>query len=84
MFNNSVFHFSVNTKEWFKNSAIRAIKTVAQTAVGMLTGNMVGIMDVDWIAVASVSVMAGIVSILTSIAGIPEVPNTLSKTDSEQ
>ena len=60
-------------KNWLKASAIRAIKTVAQTAVGMLTGSMVGLMEVDWIAVASVSAMAGIVSMLTSIAGLPEV-----------
>ena len=59
--------------KWIQCAAVRAIKTVAQTAVGMLTGNMVGIMDVDWIAVASVSAMAGIVSVLTSIAGLPEV-----------
>lgn len=60
-------------KTWVKAAAVRAVKTVAQTAVGMLTGNMVGVMEVDWIAVASVSVMAGIVSILTSVAGLPEV-----------
>ncbi len=59
--------------KWLHCAAVRAIKTVAQTAVGMLTGNMVGIMDVDWVAVASVSAMAGIVSVLTSIAGLPEV-----------
>lgn len=57
---------------WAKAAGIRAIKTVAQTAVGMLTGEMVGIMDADWLAVASVSLMAGIVSLLTSLAGIPE------------
>lgn len=62
-----------NLKEWIRRAGVRCVKTVAQTAVGMLTGNMVGIMDVDWIAVASVSVMAGIVSLLTSIAGLPEL-----------
>ena len=61
------------TVDWLKAAAVRAIKTMAQTAVGMLTGEMVGIMDADWIAVVSVSVMAGVVSILTSIAGLPEV-----------
>ena len=61
------------TVEWLKAAAVRAIKTVAQTAVGMLTGEMVGIMDADWIAVVSVSAMAGVVSILTSVAGLPEV-----------
>lgn len=63
--------------DWLKAAGIRAIKTVAQTAVGMLTGQMVGIVDVDWLAVASVSVMAGIVSVLTSIAGLPEVKNDI-------
>lgn len=58
---------------WVKAAGIRALKTVAQTAVGMLSGQMLGLMDVDWLAVASVSVMAGIVSVLTSIAGLPEL-----------
>ena len=62
-----------NMKAWVHAAGVRAIKTVAQTAVGMLTGNMVGIMDVDWVAVASVAAMAGIVSLLTSIAGLPEL-----------
>lgn len=59
--------------KWFKAAGIRSIKTVAQTAVGMLSGELLGIMEADWLAVASVSAMAGIVSILTSIAGLPEV-----------
>lgn len=58
---------------WFKAAAVRALKTVAQTAVGMLSGEMMGVMEADWIAVASVSAMAGIVSLLTSVAGLPEV-----------
>lgn len=60
-------------KTWTKAAGIRAIKTAAQTAVGMLTGSMVGVLEVDWVAVASVSAMAAIVSVLTSIAGLPEV-----------
>ena len=60
-------------KQWLHRAGVRAVKTIAQTAVGMLTGNMVGIMDVDWIAVASVAAMAGVVSLLTSIAGLPEL-----------
>ena len=64
-----------NTIKWIKAAGIRAIKTVAQTAVGMLSGNMIGIMDVDWIAVLSVAGMAGIVSLLTSVAGLPELKN---------
>lgn len=58
---------------WVKAAGIRAIKTVAQTAVGMLSGEALGIMDADWVAVASVAAMAGIVSLLTSIAGLPEL-----------
>lgn len=64
---------SENAIKWIHAAGVRALKTMAQTAVGMLTGNMVGIMEVDWIAVASVSAMAGIVSILTSVAGLPEL-----------
>lgn len=62
----------MNTK-WLKAAGIRAIKTVAQTAVGMLSGEMLGIMEADWLAVVSVAAMAGIVSLLTSVAGLPEV-----------
>lgn len=58
---------------WFKAALIRAIKTVAQTAVGMLSGSAVGVLEADWVAVASVSAMAGVVSLLTSLAGLPEV-----------
>lgn len=60
-------------KLWMKSAAVRALKTVAQTAVSMLTGNLVGVLEVDWLGVASVAVMAGIVSLLTSVAGLPEV-----------
>ena len=60
-------------KLWFKAALIRAIKTMAQTAVALIGTNAVGITSVDWVAVGSASVLAGIVSILTSIAGLPEV-----------
>ncbi len=62
-----------NWKLWIKAAMVRCVKTIAQTAVGMLTGNMVGLMDVDWLAVLSVSAMAGVVSLLTSLGGLPEV-----------
>lgn len=62
-----------NWKTWLKAAAVRAAKTIAQSAVSMLTGNMVGILDVDWMAVLSVSAMAGVISLLTSVAGLPEV-----------
>ena len=62
----------INAK-WFKAAGIRALKTVAQTAVAMLSGEMVGIVEVNWLNVLSVSAMAGVVSMLTSVAGLPEL-----------
>jgi len=58
---------------WFKAAGVRAIKTVAQTAVALIGTNAVGITDVDWMAVGSAAVLSGVVSLLTSVAGIPEV-----------
>lgn len=63
---------TVFTKSWFKASAVRAVKTVAQTAVATI-GTAAVLGDVDWIAVASASILAGVLSMLTSIAGLPEV-----------
>lgn len=60
-------------KNWLRAAGVRAIKTVSQTAVSMLSGNMLGIVDVDWLSVLSVSAMAGVVSLLTSVAGLPEL-----------
>lgn len=59
-------------KEWFIAALIRAIKTVCQTAIAMI-GTSAVISDVNWIMVASAALLAGILSILTSLAGIPEV-----------
>lgn len=59
-------------KNWFKCAMIRAIKTMAQTAVSMITVGQ-AVMDVNWLNVLSVSIVAGILSLLTSIAGLPEV-----------
>ena len=59
-------------KNWIKAAGIRAIKTVAQTAVATI-GTAAVLGSVDWIMVASASVLAGILSILTSVAGLPEV-----------
>ena len=63
---------SNNSKEWFKAAGIRAIKTVAQTAVSMLTVGQ-AVLDVNWLNVLSVSFVAGVISMLTSVAGLPEV-----------
>lgn len=59
-------------KEWFKCAGIRAIKTVAQTAVATI-GTAVAWGDVNWVLVGSASALAGILSLLTSIAGLPEI-----------
>ena len=58
---------------WFKAAGVRAIKTVAQTAVALIGTNAIGMTDVNWTAVASAAVLSGIVYLLTSVAGIPEV-----------
>ena len=59
-------------KKWLKAAGVRAIKTIAQTAVATI-GTSAVLCDVDWIMVASASILAGILSVLTSIAGLPEV-----------
>lgn len=60
-------------KQWFKAATVRAIKTVAQTAVATI-GASAAMSEVDWKFCLSAAVLAGIVSMLTSIAGLPEVP----------
>ena len=64
---------SEKTIKWIKAAGIRSIKTMAQTAVALIGTNAIGITEVDWLAVGSASLLAGIVSILTSVAGLPEV-----------
>lgn len=59
-------------KAWFKAAGVRAIKTIAQTAVATI-GTAAVLGAVDWVAVVSASVLAGILSLLTSVAGLPEV-----------
>lgn len=62
----------LTNKKWWKAAGVRAIKTFAQTAVSMLTIGQY-FTDVDWIGVLSISGVAAIISLLTSIAGLPEV-----------
>lgn len=59
-------------KKWIKAAGVRAIKTVAQTAVGIIGASAI-ISEVDWKVVLSASLLAGITSLLTSIAGLPEI-----------
>lgn len=72
MLRNSVIKPSVNTMKWLKAAGVRAVKTMAQTAVAVI-GTGAVISEVNWEMVASTAVVAGVVSILTSVAGIPEV-----------
>ena len=58
--------------KWVKAAGIRAVKTMAQTAISMITVGQ-AVLDVNWLNVLSVSAVAGILSLLTSIAGLPEV-----------
>lgn len=59
--------------KWIKAAGVRALKTFCQTAVALIGTNAVGITEVNWVGVASGAALAGIVSLLTSLGGIPEV-----------
>ena len=72
MLNNSVFKANVSTVKWVQAAAVRAVKTMAQAAVAGI-GAAAAMGQVDWIYVVSASVLAGVLSMLTSITGIPEV-----------
>ncbi len=61
-----------NYKQWFKAAGVRALKTVAQTAVATI-GTSAVVSEVDWVIVVSASALAGVLSLLTSVAGLPEV-----------
>lgn len=63
---------SANTKNWLKAAGVRAVKTIAQTAVATI-GTSAVLSAVDWKIVISASLLAGILSLLTSVAGLPEV-----------
>lgn len=72
MFKNCVFRTSVDTKKWAEAAAVRAVKSTAQAALALIPA-AVTITQVDWKTVAGTALLAGIASILTSVAGIPEV-----------
>lgn len=59
-------------KKWLYRAGVRALKTVAQTALGFITVGM-AVNEVDWKNVASVAIVAGIYSLITSLAGLPEL-----------
>lgn len=61
-----------NWKQWLKAAGIRAVKTMAQTAVGVI-GVAAVMQDVSWVMVGSSALLAGVLSVLTSVAGLPEV-----------
>ena len=69
---------NIFTKQWAKATTVRAIKTVAQTAIATIGVSAV-MSDVNWIAVGSASLLAGILSVLTSVAGLPEVTESEEK-----
>lgn len=65
-------------KNWLKAAGVRAVKTVAQTAIAMI-GTSAAMGDVNWAVVGSASLLAGILSMLTSVAGLPEVTSEESE-----
>lgn len=72
MLKNCVFKPDVDTVEWCKKAGIRAVKTMAQSAIGAI-GAAATMGAVDWRIVGSTAALAGVLSLLTSVAGIPEV-----------
>ncbi len=72
MFKDSVFKASTDTKKWVKAAGVRAVKTTAQAAVALIPA-AVSISQVDWATVGGTALLAGAVSLLTSVAGLPEV-----------
>lgn len=68
-----VQHKTFNWKLWLKAAAVRAVKTVAQSAIATI-GTAAAMGEVNWLLVGGAALLAGILSLLTSIAGLPEVP----------
>ena len=77
--NNGENSMKESTKIWLKAALIRAIKTIAQTAVATIGTSVAVISSVDWLTVGSTSLLSGLLSILTSVKGLPEVAETEDK-----
>ena len=60
-------------KKWLKAAGIRAVKTVAETALAVIGTNAVGITDVDWLGLLSACLLSGIITLLTCVKGLPEI-----------
>lgn len=60
-------------KKWLKAAGIRAVKTVAETALAVIGTNSVGITDVDWLGLLSACLLSGVITLLTCIKGLPEI-----------
>lgn len=64
---------SAKTKNWLKAAGVRTVKTMAETALALIGTNTVGITDVNWVGVLSACALSGVVTVLTCVAGLPEV-----------
>lgn len=64
---------SDKTKRWIKATAVRSVKTIAETALAIIGSNTFGITDVDWLGLLSTCLLSGVITILTCIKGLPEV-----------
>lgn len=82
MFENSVLRKNVDTREWMKRAAIRAVKTAAQTLVALIPAATT-ISDVDWKVALGTAALAAVTSLLTSVAGIPETTGEYVQEDEE-
>lgn len=83
MLKNCVFKSDVDTVKWAKSAGIRAVKTMAQAAIGAI-GAAATMGAVDWRIVGSTALLAGVLSLLTSVAGIPEVEETEKEVEANE
>ena len=75
-------------KNWLKSAGIRALRTLCQTAISAISvqtaGKFMGITDIDWLTVLSVAGLAAVLSMITSLGGLPEVPKIENKEEENQ